>query len=65
MTDICKCKGKDCELRVQCFRYLATDGLMQSYCDYDSHRDDPAVCEGFWEVRDEDDLIMLQEIFDY
>ena len=65
MTDICKCNGNGCKLREVCFRYLAEDGLMQSYCDYDSHRDDPAVCDGFWEVNTKDELGMLQEIFDF
>lgn len=65
MTDICKCKGRDCLLKEVCFRYLATDGLMQSYSDFDSHRDDPAVCDGFWEVNTKEELDILQEVFDY
>lgn len=65
MTDICKCRGRDCELREQCFRFLAEDELMQSYSDFDSHRDDPAVCNSFWEVLTKDELEMLQEVFDY
>jgi hypothetical protein len=65
MTDICKCNGNGCELRLQCFRFLAEDGLRQSYADYDTNREDPAVCDGFWEIRNNDELEMMQEIFDY
>ena len=31
MADITKCEGTDCPIRDVCYRYTATDGIMQSY----------------------------------
>lgn len=31
MVDYTKCKGKDCPLKENCYRYIAKDSYMQSY----------------------------------
>ena len=31
MADITKCMGTNCPMKESCYRYTATDGMMQSY----------------------------------
>lgn len=31
MSDISKCRGTNCPMKESCYRYTATDGMMQSY----------------------------------
>lgn len=31
MADICKCSGKDCPHKENCYRYTAPEGMLQTY----------------------------------
>ena len=49
MTDITKCKGEDCPLRENCWRYKApADDLYQSWF-VDIPFED-GECEHYWEI---------------
>lgn len=55
MADITKCKGIDCPLKDDCYRYTAKDsGILQSWF-YDDNigeeTDDGFECEYFWQVK--------------
>ena len=49
MSDITKCSGKDCYLRMTCYRYTATEGMWQSWSDFDS---DTKPCKHYWEIKE-------------
>nr|DAT84253.1 MAG TPA: hypothetical protein [Caudoviricetes sp.] len=55
MVDICKCaNAKECSKKDTCFRHLAEDSIMQSYCTfYKLHRD---ICPYYMPVKDEEQL---------
>lgn len=34
MADICKCTGKNCEIKEKCYRFVAKDSYWQAYADF-------------------------------
>lgn len=56
MADICKCKGKHCDKKENCFRYIAKDGYRQSYF-AETPTDANGKCEYYWAVNENIDLL--------
>ena len=36
MADITKCTNKKCKIKELCYRYIASDGIWQSYAEFSS-----------------------------
>jgi hypothetical protein len=54
MADITMCSGKDCPLKLECKRYLATPSLWgQSYIDPPFVPGPPVSCVEFWPWKDD------------
>ena len=49
MADITKCKGTDCPLKETCYRFLAMEGLRQSYFKDVPFKDEK--CEYYWNIK--------------
>lgn len=53
MTDISKCKGENCKLKLECYRFLAPSSYWQSYGFFDLEfakeleKNTDAKCEWF------------------
>lgn len=52
MPDITMCKGKDCPLKKDCWRYRAVPGEMQSYFTEPPYNKQDKNCKFFWSVED-------------
>jgi hypothetical protein len=48
MTDITKCSGADCDLKMTCYRYTASEGMYQSYFMNSPIKD--GKCEYQWDT---------------
>lgn len=54
MADISKCKGENCKLKLECYRFLAPSGYWQTYADFDVEfaealeKNPDTKCEWFW-----------------
>jgi hypothetical protein len=46
MADITKCKGQNCPIKDQCYRYTAKDSIWQSYFMESPINDDK--CDMYW-----------------
>ena len=52
MADITKCEGKNCNLKLCCYRYLAEDTpKWQSYFSEDPNID-KNTCEMYWPIEE-------------
>ncbi len=60
MPDITKCKGTDCPLKEQCYRYTAKDDEYQAFLVEVPYKD--GKCEMFWGDNQEQILMNLQDI---
>jgi hypothetical protein len=49
MTDITKCSGADCDLKMTCYRYTAPTGMLQSYFMNSPIKD--GKCEYHWDIN--------------
>ena len=49
MADITKCRGTDCPLKESCYRFLAMEGLRQSYFIYVPFKD--GKCKYYWNIK--------------
>lgn len=49
MPDIAMCKGQDCPLKENCYRYTANPCEYQSYFLHPPHKD--GKCEHFWDNK--------------
>ena len=49
MADITKCKGTGCPLKETCYRFLAMEGLRQSYFIDIPFKD--GKCEYYWKIK--------------
>ena len=49
MADITKCKGTDCPLKESCYRFLAMEGLRQSFFTDVPFKD--GKCEYYWNIK--------------
>ena len=49
MTDITKCTGADCDLKMTCYRYTAPTGMLQSYFMNPPIKD--GKCEYQWDTN--------------
>ena len=50
--DITKCTNKDCPLKETCYRWIAPEDEMQSYCD-EWKPDKNRKCEYYWILKEE------------
>jgi hypothetical protein len=61
MTDICKCKGTDCPLKENCYRFTAkSNDLHQSYFVNPPIKD--GKCDMFWGETQKEILNQLKNI---
>jgi hypothetical protein len=61
MTDICKCKGTDCPLKENCYRFTAkSDDVYQSYFVDPPIKD--GKCDMFWGETQKEILNQLKNI---
>jgi hypothetical protein len=61
MTDICKCKGTDCPLKENCYRFTAkSDDVYQSYFVDPPIKD--GKCDMFWGEIQKEILNQLENI---
>jgi hypothetical protein len=61
MTDICKCKGTDCPLKENCYRFTAkSNDLHQSYFVNPPIKD--GKCDMFWGETQKEILNQLENI---
>jgi hypothetical protein len=61
MTDICKCKGTDCPLKENCYRFTAkSDDVYQSYFVDPPIKD--GKCDMFWGETQKEILNQLENI---
>ena len=50
MTDITKCRGRNCDLKDKCYRYTAPkNNFKQDYNDFDLRNNKEEICSGYWE----------------
>ena len=49
MADITKCRGTGCPLKETCYRFLAMEGLWQSYFIDIPFKD--GKCEYYWNIK--------------
>jgi hypothetical protein len=49
MTDITKCSGANCDLKLTCYRYTASEGMYQSYFMNPPIKDEK--CEYHWNTK--------------
>lgn len=52
MADITKCMGTNCPMKESCYRYTATDGMMQSYFVFSpfTKTEGKFHCSQYWSV---------------
>jgi hypothetical protein len=61
MTDICKCKGTDCPLKENCYRFTAkSDDVYQSYFVDPPIKD--SKCDMYWGETQKEILNQLKNI---
>lgn len=55
MPDIAMCKGDDCPLKENCYRYKATPDYYQSYFLHPPYNKETEECSRFWEMKNKND----------
>ena len=60
--DISKCRNETCTLKRTCFRYMAEAGYYQSY---GAFRQIDGVCDHYWKIDSEKELIELSRLNDF
>jgi hypothetical protein len=61
MTDITKCTGANCDLKMTCYRFTAPTGMLQSYFMNSPIKD--GKCEMYWGEASQSTYEQLKEIF--
>lgn len=51
MSDIIMCKGNNCPLIKNCYRYLAKKGIRQSYFVNIPYDKELKLCKYFWKIK--------------
>jgi hypothetical protein len=51
MADITKCSGENCYQKDKCYRYIAPDGIWQSWADFRQGILPKDPCPDFWDIN--------------